>query len=163
MSETPVPSDSAEQLVLNAYQRLVLSKDPGIHRLRRGTCLMDAMLEPTFHRAKQSLHAAGMFFVSDDNLACALMLLPLLKPNKDSLGTALKNGKHPFSPMRFNQMLAVDSQEELFKHLQRALRFVEGRVSAYDLLRVVFGWTEHHVDATRKRLLSQYYRVAIPA
>lgn len=163
MSEVTTPPASAEQLVLNAYNRLVLSKDPGVHRLRRGTCLLDAMLEPVFHKAKQSLHGAGMFFVPDDNLACALMLLPLLKTSKESLGTALQNGKHPFSTMRFNQLLAVDAVEELFTHLQRALRFVEGRVSAHDVLRVVFGWSEHRVDATRKRLLSQYYRVAIPA
>jgi len=150
----------AEQLVLSAYARLAASKSPSVHRLRRGTQLMDAMLEPVFYEVKQQLGAHGHKWVKDENLACALLLAPLLKGGKASLGRALS--KASFSELRFRQLLACDSPAELFTAAQRALRQVDGAVSAHDVIRIALSWTEYGADATRKRLLADFFSLELP-
>lgn len=161
--DTPVSKPdaiSAEQIVLSAYARLVASNNAGVHRLRRGTQLVDAMLEPVFYDVKQRLAAQGHKWVKDENLACALLLAPLLKKGNLPLGAAL--AKADFSSLRFNQLLACNDPAELFTALQRALRQIEGAASSHDVIRVTLSWTEYGADATRKRLLAKYFALDLP-
>jgi hypothetical protein len=151
---------SAEQIVLSAYARLVAAKNPGVHRLRRGTQLVDAMLEPLFYDIKQRLAAQGHKWVKDENLGCALLLAPLLKKGSLPLGAALAKAK--FSSLRFNQLLACNDPAELFTAMQRALRQIDGAASSHDVLRIALSWTEYGADATRKRLLAKYFALDLP-
>lgn len=154
-ANTPSP----EQIVLAAFTRLQASGSPSLHRLRRGTTLLDAMLEGVFHETKQRLRDQGHGWVPDENLACAFLLAPLVKEGKSPLGKTLsKNG---FSELRFRQLVASETPAELFTALQRALRQVDS-VSPHSVLRIALRWTEYGVDDVRKRLLADYFGVELP-
>lgn len=155
------PALSAETIVLRAFRALELSKSPELHRLRRGTSLLDAMMEPVFHQTKQRLQVAGHRWVHDDNLACALLLLPLVKTGSGRVGASLSRGG--FSNLRFNQLLATETPDDLFLALQRALRFIEGQVSPFDVLHTALNWTESHKDRIRKQMLADYHQLTLPA
>lgn len=155
MSETDT-KPTAETLVVRAVSRLKEARDPGFHRLKRGTSLLDAMLEPVFAQTVQRLRAY-QYFVPHENIACALLLQPLVVGGSAGLGRALANESHKYSPLRFSQLIAADTPDELFTHLQRALRFVDGKVSPFDIARIALGWTENGADRTRRRLIAQYH------
>lgn len=148
---------SAEAIVVGAVSRLRQSGDPAFHRLKRGTRLLDAMLEPVFGQTVQRLRAHGCFS-PEANIACALLLQPFVSgESKVSLGSALANAKRQFSPLRFGQLIAADSPDELFMQMQRALRFIDGRASAFDVARMALGWTDSGADRMRKRLIAHFH------
>lgn len=151
------PDTKPESIVVSAVSRLRESRDPSLHRLKRGTCLMDAMLEPVFSQALQRLAATG-HHVPHDNLACALLLQPLMSGSSIlPLGKALANSSTRFSNLRFSQLIAAQTPDELFTHLQRALRLLDGKANPFDVARIALEWTEHGADRVRKRLIANFY------
>lgn len=157
-ASTPLPTStpSPEAIVVNAVSRLRLTRDPGFHRLKRGSQLLDAMLEPVFAQTVRQLRAIKCFS-PEDNIACALLLQPYVGASANSVGAALSSSKRTFSSIRFAQLVASDTPEELFTNLQRALQFVEGRASAFDVARLALGWTELGADRMRKRLIGDFH------
>ncbi|MBC8737220.1 hypothetical protein F6X40_10415 [Paraburkholderia sp. UCT31] len=151
-------SPRAENTVVGKVSALRQSQDPSFFRLRRGTSLLDAMLEPAFHQIKEELKA-NQSPVKDELLALAVLLLARLdeKPSNTRLARALASSTSPYSAQRFSTLIRCEEPEELFTHLQRAVRYCDNRVCPFDLARIVFGWRESQLPYTRKRLISEFY------
>ena len=153
---TTSQKSTAAAIVVGAVAALKASRNPGYHRLRRATQLLDAMLEPVFGQTQQLLRAEG-YFIPDANVACALMLQPLVAGGRNKLGIALARGPRQFSPLRLGQLMAADTPQELFTQLQRAVRFVDGKVCPFDTARTALEWTDNGADRVRMRLIGQFH------
>lgn len=150
--------DRPETIIQRAVGQLRAAGDPQLHRLKRGTELLDAMLEPVFVKTKQQLRA-HKFFVSDDLLAVALLISARLSAEPGNLTLGVQLQRTGYSEMRFASLVRCEDPAELFTNLQRAVRFCKDKAEPFDLLRLVLGWTENRVDATRKKLVAQYYSI----
>lgn len=160
---TPLVKLSAEGLVVKAMSGLRASKNPVFYRLKRGTELLDAMLEPVFHETKHKLRLHKMFWVTDELLACALLLVARLaeKPGSVPLARRLA-GKSiedtaRYSDLRFANLIRSEGADELFQNLQRAVAYSDNKVEPFDLVRTVLSWNDETLPATRKRLMSQFH------
>lgn len=156
-SESPVTDTpiTAEGIVVSAVHSLAKSKDASFFRLRRGSELLHAMLEPVFPQVRERLRNADIRWVRDDNLACTLLLLPHV--TKGTAPLAKQLAAKNYSTLRFQRLVAAEDIPELFTQLQRAVQFLKGDVSAFDLTKLVLDWTEANRDTRRKRLIAQYY------
>lgn len=158
-SNQQVPGQSPETIIVQSIGALKTSRAPGLHRLKRGTELLDAMLEPEFHEVKRSLQAAG-HVVNDELLACALLLLARLAEGKTSKTLPRALAEKGYSALRFSVLIRGEDPSELFTGLQRAVRYVEGKVCPFALTRTVLGWTEARLPYTRKSLIADFYAPA---
>ncbi len=162
MHPKPTPAITPQGIVVSVVAALSNRKDPSYFRLRRGSELLEGMLSAGFAHALQKAEQAGFTWMSfrHDNLACALLLAARVDGNhQQTLGAALQAAG--FSELRFAQLLAADTPAEVFQHLQRALRFTGGRVSAYDVARTALDWTPQGADQVRKRLICQFHALPV--
>ncbi len=131
------------------------SKSPGFYRLRRGSSILDAQLEPEFHKLK-----AQMPYCPDGLLAVALLLAaradgsqPLMEAlSKDNART--RAGAHDSRVARF---IRSSDPLEVFTQVQRFIAQCKGQVSPYDVAAITLRWQPLHVDALRKDLLAAYF------
>jgi len=152
-----------ELLTVGPLLALRAAKDPVFYRLKRGTELLDAMLEPVFHQVKAQLRANRVFWISDESLACALLLVarldetPGTTPLVRKLAGKTVKDPHRYSDLRFAGLIRSDEPAELFQNLQRAIAYCKARVEPFDLVRTVFGWSGDALPSTRKRLIAQFH------
>jgi len=155
-SNTPSSTQRAEQVVVSLMSALRERKDPAYFRLKRGSTILDALLEPAFHQVRAELHRRGLF-ATESLLAVALLLVARVDnaAGTKTLPRALSDAG--YSPERFSTLLRCDEPEELFTQLQRALAFCKGKVSPFSLARTALSWTENQLPQTRPRLISEFY------
>jgi CRISPR type I-E-associated protein CasB/Cse2 len=145
-----------EREIVTALSALRNAGDAGIHRLKRGTELLDAMMEPSFHAIKAKLQANRQY-VNEDLLACAMLLLARMPENAGNTPFARKLGKSEYSTIRFTNLIRCEDPAELFTHLHRAVKFCDSRVCPFNLTKTVLDWTELRLPSARKRLISEFH------
>jgi CRISPR type I-E-associated protein CasB/Cse2 len=152
----PTDTQRAEQIVVNMMSALRERKDPAFFRLKRGSSVLDALLEPAFHQVRAELRRRNLF-ANESLLAVALLLLARVDnaAGTKSLPRALSDAG--YSEQRFSTLIRCDEPEELFTQLQRALRFCKGKVSPFSLARTALSWTESQLPQTRPRLIAEFY------
>jgi len=67
-----------------------------------------------------------------------------------------REGNSALSDLRFRRLLSMETREELFPQLRRALTLVENNVDVVELARAVWWWN----DRTRRDWADAYYRRA---
>lgn len=144
--------------VVIAMRVMCNSGATGFFRIKRGAELLDAMLEPEFHAIKVKFKANN-HFVTDELLACAMLLVARLSENSGNTPLAKKLGILKYSSLRFASLIRCEDYAELFTHLQRAVRFCEGRVCPFNLTQTVLNWTEARRPATRKKLIADFHEM----
>lgn len=148
-----------EMDVVTAVSALRNAGDASFHRLKRGTELLDAMMEPAFHALKAKLKANRQF-VNDELLACAMLLLARLPENAGNTTFARKLGQNEYATIRFTNLIRCEEPADLFTNLHRAVKFCDNRVCPFNLTRTVLGWTELRLPTVRKQLIAEFHGFA---
>lgn len=153
-NESPRP----ELLITRAVTHLRATGDSSFFRLKRGTTLLDAMLEPIFHQVKETLHQYDYFWISDEQLACALLLLSVLPEQSNSAFLAQSLGKHKYNQSRFRRLITCDDIADLHIQLLRALRYCKFEVSALNVSKIVIQWNEPTISTIRKQMTADFFK-----
>lgn len=142
--------------ICDALAVLRHAKAPSFYRIRRGHDLMDAQLEPVFHKLKAELPRCP-----EDLLALALLLAARADGGTTLMeGLALDNSRSQdgANDIRVARFIRNTSPMEVFTHAQRFIAQCKGQVSPYDVAAVALRWHGQGLDALRKNLLSAYFR-----
>lgn len=145
----------AAGVIVAAVLALQHQKSSSVYRLRRGSTLLGAHLEPVFHELKAKLPTCP-----DDALAAAL-LLAARATGKRSLMAAMAKDNEARRPKandtRIARFIRCNAPAELFIHIHRFLQQCKGAASPYDVAAIALRWRPSLVDAARKDLLSAYF------
>lgn len=138
-----------------------LEKDTGGRAaLRRAKTVEEVVFIPVYHRLFWQISRIRK--VRRDNLARVAGLMALVKEDSGSkrplakqMGTA--NGdRATVSELRFRRLLAQPNGDELYPHLARIVRHLNGKVDLLGLADAAYLWDER----TRKAWAYDYYAVA---
>ena len=121
-----VLKEKEPQTVLDWYHWLHSDKQKGVRaRLKRCASLEEVIIEPGFLRLNQSLPRLSQYSLM--GIALVSGILAVVKIDDAStlatlLGKAKEGSDKPmFSELRFQRLLASDSEEQLFQNIRRAV------------------------------------------
>lgn len=150
---------SQAQAIAGAVSSLRQAKSPSYYRLRRSSALLDAQLEPVFHKLKPTVSGCP-----DDLLALALLLAARADGRTDLMGAlaADSRARSSTNDARVARFIRNTEAQDVFVHAQRFITQCKGRVSAFDVAAIALRWRDPLLDGLRKDLLSTYFREVNP-
>ena len=140
-----VLKDKEPQAVLDWYSWLHSDKQKGVRaRLKRCSSLEEVIIEPGFLRLNQALPRLNQYNLM--GIALVAGVLAVAKIDDAStlaslLGKAKEGADNPvFSELRFQRLLASDSEEQLFQNIRRALVQVGEKANPLSLADSLLHW-----------------------
>ncbi len=121
-----VLKEKEPQAVLDWYHWLHNDKQKGVRaRLKRCVSLEDVIIEPGFLRLNQALPRLNQYNLMGIALVAAILAVAKIDDAltlATLLGRAKEGADNPvFSELRFQRLLASDSEEQLFQNIRRAV------------------------------------------
>lgn len=156
-------SQDAEAETILRHWWCGLEKDTGGRAaLRRAITVEQVVFIPVYHRL--FLQMSQIRKIRRDSLPRVAGLLALVKEDSGSkrplakqMGTAKDKGNSAtVSELRFRRLLAQSHGDELYPHLARIIRLLNGKVDLLGLADAAYRWDER----TRKEWAYDYYAVA---
>ena len=121
-----VLKDKEPQAVVDWYHWLHNDKQKGVRaRLKRCTSLEEVIIEPGFLRLNQTLPRLNQYYLMGVALVAGVLAVAKIDVTSTLatlLGKAKESSDNPvFSELRFQRLLASDSEEQFFQNTRRAV------------------------------------------
>ena len=152
--------DAEAETILRSWWRGLEKDTGGRAALRRAKTAEHVVFIPVYHRL--FFQMSRIRKIRRDGLARVAGLIALVKEDSGSKRPLAKQmgaatgGRATVSELRFRRLLAQSHADELYPHLARMIRLLNGKVDLLGLADAAYRWDER----TRKEWAYDYYAVA---
>lgn len=161
-SEPSFHDPPVQQSLLTWWEALKENREDRAE-LRRCQTIDEVLLTEAYHKLRKRLGAVGFTPKAEGRLGAVAGLLAHVEENIDETGIAAQmaggtqDEEAPLSGLRFRKLLKIESHEDLYRPLMRAVRLLDRHVNAAALAVDVFFWD----SSVRKKWARDYYDRAL--